>query len=180
MAVVGQISPIKQQHLFLRACARLAESLRSSLEILIVGEAAPGDEDYAEEIARLVREHGLLEVVRMTGFIKDFSTYLAAIDVVVVPSANEGFSLVVLEAMAAGRAVIASDVGGPAEIVNDGVTGILVPPGDIAALERAIADLLTDHELRMRLGQSAASVARSRFARDTVVDRLEDLFRDAI
>ena len=177
VAVIGQISRIKQQHVFLEACARLLSSGRSDINVLLAGEAARGDETYVAEIRKLIRETGISDVAIMAGFVPSFSRYLSAVDLVVVPSANEGFSLVVLESMAAGVAVIATNRGGPAEIIQNGVTGVLVPPGDVGALERAMSSLLTDHDLRLNLGLSAKESARMRFARENLVGRIEALYR---
>jgi glycosyltransferase involved in cell wall biosynthesis len=180
VAVAGQLSPLKQQHVFIEACAQLDKSILAGINVLLAGTAAPGDEPYAEGIKSLVRESGLSETVLMPGFVPDFPKLLAAIDLVVVPSANEGFSLVVIEAMAAGVAVVASSVGGPSEIIDDAVSGVLVPPGDAAALRASMSELLTNHARRLEIGHAGREVARSRFARERVIDRIEALYRQVI
>jgi D-inositol-3-phosphate glycosyltransferase len=86
--------------------------------------------------------------------------YLAAADMVVMPSLYESFGMVALEAMAAGTPVIASQVGGLAHLVQDGQTGLTVPPRDPAALAERIDELLTDADLRLRLGRQASTHAR--------------------
>lgn len=98
------------------------------------------------------------DAVRFVGFRDDVAACLAAADVVALPSLQEGLGVAALEAMAAGRPVVASRVGGLAEVVVDEVTGLLVPPGDAAALGRALARLGADPALRERLG--AAGRAR--------------------
>jgi L-malate glycosyltransferase len=174
VAVVGQITPLKRQDLFLQAAARIA---REDAEFLIVG-AATGEKDgeYERRLRETARAPGLNQSVRFTGHVPDIAARLAAFDVVVAPSDNEGFSLALVEAMAAGCAVIASRVGGMAEIVEGGATGLLVPPDDQGALAEALRELLDDGPLRSRLGGAARASALLRFEREQVIDRIERLY----
>jgi glycosyltransferase involved in cell wall biosynthesis len=104
--------------------------------------------------------------VRFTGFRPDVARCLAASDVAVLPSLHEGLGVAALEAMAAGRPVVASRVGGLAEVVVDGETGALVPPRDADALAAALRTLAAAPETRMRLGTAAARArARALFGR---------------
>jgi L-malate glycosyltransferase len=175
VAVVGQITPLKRQDLFLRAAARLA---REDAEFVIVGAALDGQgEAYERRLRESARAAGLNVRVRFAGHVPGVAARLAAFDVVAAPSVNEGFSLALVEAMASGCAVIASRAGGMAEIVEDGVTGLLVPPDDEAALAAALQRLLGDEPLRSRLGQAARASALVRFDREKVIDRIERLYR---
>jgi len=98
--------------------------------------------------------------------------------VVACPSHREGFGVVCAEAMAHGRAVVASDVGGLRDLVVDGETGLLVPPGDVPALRSALERLLADPELRRRLGAAGRERARERFSWDRVTDATLQAYRD--
>jgi glycosyltransferase involved in cell wall biosynthesis len=98
---------------------------------------------------------------------------------VCVPSLREGFGMVCLEAMAHGRPVVASAVGGLLDLVEDGVTGLLVPPGDVPALRSAIERLFADDELRRRLGDAARERVRDRFSRNAAADALVDAYEAA-
>jgi glycosyltransferase involved in cell wall biosynthesis len=100
--------------------------------------------------------------------------------VVVCPSHREGFGVVCAEAMAHGRPVVASAVGGLLDLVEDEVTGLLVPPGDVAALRAALERLLGDRELRRRLGAAAREKARRQLAWDSVTDATIAAYEDAI
>jgi len=92
----------------------------------------------------------------------------------------EPFGLVVVEAMLAGRAVVAAAAGGPAEIVEDGVTGLLTPPGDAEGLAAAVDRLLDDDALRARLGRTARDAARTRFSARGMASRFEDVYDSLI
>jgi glycosyltransferase involved in cell wall biosynthesis len=110
-----------------------------------------------------LRAHGLGDRVELLGERRDVPDLLAAADVFVLASRSEGAPLSVLEAMAAGLPVVASAVGGVPELVAAGETGLLVPPGDPAALAAALARLLDDATLRRRMGAAGRSRARDRF-----------------
>ncbi|HZN11382.1 MAG TPA: glycosyltransferase family 4 protein [Blastocatellia bacterium] len=167
VGVIGQLTPLKRQDLFIRA----ARELGNEIEFLIIGEPGPDDADYARRL-REAAGHD----VRFTGEIGDLPAYLKALDVVVAPSENEAFSLAVAEAMAAGRAVLASRAGGLVEIVEDGITGLLVTPGDVGELTEGLSRLLADETLRARLGAAARERARERFDREHVINRIERLY----
>jgi len=102
--------------------------------------------------------------VRFAGFRRDVAACLAAADVVVLPSLHEGLGVAALEAMAAGRPVVASRVGGLAEVVDDGVTGLLVPPRDPEALAAALSALAVDPERRRAMGAHALERVRARYS----------------
>ena len=176
VAVIGQLTPLKGQDVFLRAVARLKDAGFEKADFLIVGEAGPNEENYRQGLQVLARELRIDNQLRFTGYVPGVARYLAAFDVVVAPSENEAFSLAVVEAMVARSAVIASRVGGMAEIVDDDVTGLLVPPKDVDALAGAMRRLLESESLRERLGQAGAADARGRFDRSRVIDRIEALY----
>jgi glycosyltransferase involved in cell wall biosynthesis len=176
-AVLGQLTPLKRQDLFLRAAAKLLdESPDCDLDLFVIGGQAPKDRAYAERLRQLAEELGLADRVHFPGYLAELSRLYSAFDVVVVPSENEAFSLVLVEAMTANCAVIASQVGGMAEIVSDGVTGMLVPPDDVDALYLKMRSLIGDDQLRRRLGEAAARDVHVRFARDRVLPRIEELY----
>ena len=134
--------------------------------LLLAGGRQLGSEVYERDLHALA---DLIEVdgaVRWLGIRSDMRRLLAACDVVALASDWEGFGLALLEAMAAGRPVVATAVGGVPEVVSDGETGILVPTGDMFGFAEALARLLRDETTRHQMGAAAARRARETFAID--------------
>jgi glycosyltransferase involved in cell wall biosynthesis len=109
---------------------------------------------------------------------RELGGYYDRAAVVAVPSRREGYGLVAREAMAHGRPVVASNVGGLPEAIEDGVNGVLVPPLDVAALRRALEELLADEERRTRLGAAARDYAVRHFSREREVEQLLAVYTD--
>lgn len=180
IAVVGQLTPLKQQDLFLRAAAKLIKERHwTDVDFLVIGQPGVKEEDvaYANDLCESVNAAGLTENIRFTGFVNELPSKMAAFDIVVVPSQNEAFSLALVEAMAAGCAVIASRVGGMAEIVEHEVTGLFLERGDETDLIAALSRLLTDNQLRQRMGGLAQASVIERFDREHVITRIERLYQ---
>jgi glycosyltransferase involved in cell wall biosynthesis len=176
--IIGQLTPLKRQDMFINAAANLIrEKSLTDVEFLVIGEPGPDDGDYARRLRELVEGSGIEDYVRFTGYIEDLPACLTALDIVAAVSQNEGFSLALVEAMAAGCAVIATRVGGMSEIVKDGVTGIFIEPDDERALIDGLSGLLVDKTRRERLGSAARSDVIERFDREKVIDRIERLYR---
>ncbi len=166
---VGRLCAGRGYETLLYALALLARS-RPSLRwrAVLVGE---GDEHRSLE--RLRKELGLVEHVSLLGFRSDVPDLMDAADVFVLPSVVEAPPFPVLEAMVAGRPVVATRAGGLPEVVRDGDTGLLVPPGRTEALCEALARVLDDAGFRLRLGTAARRVASSRYTVDAMVDAYE-------
>jgi len=154
-----------------RALARL-RGLAVNATLSIYGDGVP---HFVEALRRLISEEGLSLHVTVNGRVSrgDVSALCQSHDVLVFPSEwDEPFAAVPLEAMSCGMAVVATTAGGTPEAIDDGETGLLVPPRDPGALAAALRRLADDDGLRLRLGQRAAQVARQRFEFDDYVDRL--------
>jgi L-malate glycosyltransferase len=157
LGVVGQITPWKGQDMGLRALAALA-GRHPQLRLLVVGEAKFLGEvtrfdnrAYLEELHELARDERLAGRVIFLGERSDVPAIMSALDALLVPSHGEPFGRVVVEAMAAGTPVVAGAAAGPAEIIEDGVTGLLVSVDDVGAWARAIERLVTDERSRWEL-----------------------------
>jgi len=137
-----------------------------------------GDGDH-ETFLRDAAQRGVARNIQLLGWVKPPAKrrLLARSTVFVLPSYAEGLPMALLEAMAAGMAIVATPVGGIPDAVRDGVDGLLVPAGDAAALASAISRLLSDAELREGLGASARARAVELFGIDQAVDRIERIYR---
>ncbi|QQS48639.1 MAG: glycosyltransferase family 4 protein [Acidobacteriota bacterium] len=179
-AIIGQLTPLKRQDLFIQAAAHLIrERYWTEVDFLIVGGAGPEDEEYVAGLQKMIHDAGVENQVRFTGYIDELPAHLIAFDIVAAPSDNEAFSLALVEAMAAGCAVVATRVGGMAEIVTDGVTGILIEPNDKWALVTGLSRLLADRPLREKIAAAGRESVIDRFDRERVIDRIEALYRSA-
>jgi len=142
-----------------------------------------GDGEYLEEVKYLAIELGVEKRIIFTGYIPNEEThgYFNAADVFIFPTLRlESFGIVLAEAMACGKAVIASDIGSVSEVIDDGVNGILVPPGDFRNLSRAIGILLNDPKYSETLGQYARQKASRKFGLNRMVDKTIRVFDLAV
>jgi glycosyltransferase involved in cell wall biosynthesis len=139
-----------------------------------------GDGPMRANVERAIADRMVGERVRLLGWREDLTRVYATIDVCVSSSRNEGTPVSLIEAMAAGRAVIATRVGGVSDIVANGETGILVPPGDVEALAGAMATLANDVALRSRLGRLARERTAARFGYERLVDDIDQLYKSAL
>lgn len=174
LVIVGRLIEIKGHETLLRAVAELRREL-AGLTLEIVGDG-PLDARLRAETARL----GVGDAVTFRGRVAPVAPAFERAEVVVVPSFGEGFGMVALEAMERGRPVVASAVGGLPEIVEDGRTGQLVPPGDPAALAVALRELLGDPARAAAMGAAGRERALGEFSQERCTDRTEALYRAAL
>ena len=180
VGIIGRIVPWKGQHVFLRAMALVARAV-PDLKCWIVGDAAPGDQDYKEELLALVQDLGLSDRVDFLGWRSDIPQLLSTMDVLVHASLEpEPFGRVLIEGMAAARPVVAAKAGACPEIIQDGASGILVPPGDVEALARAVIGLLRDPDRLHAMGLVARHQVETRFSIDEHVRRIEQVYGEVL
>jgi glycosyltransferase involved in cell wall biosynthesis len=139
-----------------------------------------GEGELRPALERQIAEAGLSNRFRLHGSLEDIPDFLAGLDVAVLASTSEGMPNAVLEYMAAGRAIVATDVGGIKELLQDSVHGILVPPGEPARLADAIDQLLGHSELAARLGAAARRRACERYSLPGMARRFETFYRDLV
>jgi glycosyltransferase involved in cell wall biosynthesis len=167
---VARLDPQKGLHDLVAAAALVPEA-----RVMVVGEG-PERPALETEIARLGRGARF----HLLGFRSDVPDLLAASDLFVLPSLFEGLPLSILEAMAAGKPVVATAIGGNDEAVVDGATGLLVPPGDPRALADAIRALLRDPERRRRLGEAGRRRAEAEFSAPEMVRRVAAVYDELL
>lgn len=157
VGIVGRLQEAKGQDVFLRAAA-LVTAVHDDARFVVVGGALLGWEgDYPQRLLRLAVELGIDKRVHFAGYQDDVYPWFDALDVVVHASFGEGFGLVLVEAMAFGKPLVATC--DPANIVEQGVSGLLVAPGDHTAMAEAVAGILSDPGRRARMGRAAAERA---------------------
>lgn len=167
---VARLAEVKGQRLLIEALARLDATA------VLVGRDLEQDGRYEQELRRAAGEAGVADRVVLAGYRDDVPALLAGCDVFCLPSSMEGLPLVVLEAMAQARPVVASAVGGTPELVVDGETGVLVPPGDVDALVTALAGLLADPDRARRLGEAGRRRVAEHFRADELAERVIGLY----
>jgi L-malate glycosyltransferase len=164
----------KNHTLFLRVAARLAAKY-ANLEFLLAG-----DGPLRPELEALACELGIADRVSFLGDRRDIPEVLASMDISVAPSGSESLSNVILESMAAGVAVVATNVGGTPEIISDGETGLLVLPDGENELADAIGRFVAQPALRAACAQKSKELAAARFSLRTVAERYEQLYEEVL
>lgn len=139
-----------------------------------------GDGSLRNELEARVRSLGAADHVQFVGFRADVPELLAAADLFVLPSLSEGLGTAAIEAAAAGRPIVASRVGGIPDVIQEGVTGRLVEPGDSESLARAMAEVLADHSLAERLGRAARQFALEHFPVVKLVGQTEAVYLELL
>jgi glycosyltransferase involved in cell wall biosynthesis len=180
VGMVGRFARLKGHDVLLRAIGEVARH-DAGVRCLVVGDAVfEGEQEWKREMIALTRRLGLEGRVVFTGWRADVPALLATLDVFVQPSvAPDSFPTAVLEAMAAGRPVVAGDTGGTAEIVEDGVTGCLLPAGDAPRFADAILRLCADRAGSRRMGAAGRARAAREFSRERHCRAIEGLY-DAV
>jgi len=174
VGVLANLIHYKGHDVFLNAWQVVVQRFPDAVALLI------GEGKARAELERRVAELGLGQALRLLGSRDDARALLSLVDLVVHPSQQEGFSNAILEAMAEGKPVVATDVGGNPEAVVDGVTGLLVPPGDPGALASAIIRLLGDPGSRAAFGKAGRARAAELFTLDGMIRKYEGVYERLI
>jgi glycosyltransferase involved in cell wall biosynthesis len=174
VAYVGRLAPIKDVGTLVDAFALLMRE-RACAELWIVG-----DGECRSDLERKVDALGLRESVRFTGWRHNLADLYSSIDAAVLSSRNEGTPVSLIEAMAAGRPVVATGVGGVPDVVTDGVTGLLVPSGAPDQLAVALRRVVDDPDLCGRIGAQAREAVRRRYSSERLVTDMWHLYTDIL
>ena len=173
ITTVGNIRRVKGHDVFIRAAASVVEQFPHA-SFSIAGEIL--DTEYFQELETLVRDHNLSDRFHFAGGVTGLREYLSAADIFVLPSRSEGFSNAIVEAMAASLPVVATNVGGNAEAVQDGVSGFIVPSEDTGALAAAIVRLLSDPEKARVMGAAGKKLAAEKFTTDAMMRQVTQTY----
>ena len=171
---VGRMTGVKRTDDVLEALLLLRERGIDAV-LLMVGDGP--DRDHVEERAA---DLGIVRHCLFLGYQEDVSGWYRAFDALILPSANEGTPVVVIEALAAGCPVVATSVGGVPDVVREGIDGFLVPPRDTEALAERLTRLAEDPELRARMGAAGRQSVPPRYAVDRLVGDIDELYRSLL
>lgn len=171
--VVGRISEVKGLDWLMKAFEH--QEMPAAPAVIVLGTGP-----LAGELTAAAAAAGLEDRFRFLGFRTNIHDYIAHLDALLMPSLHEGLPYTLLEAMSLGKPVLASAVGGLAEVLRDNETGLLFPPRDPAAIARACRRLVEEPDLGPRLGAAAARVQRERYTLDAMLDRYVEIYREAI
>jgi glycosyltransferase involved in cell wall biosynthesis len=181
IGVFGRLEPFKAQDVFIDAAAMLSAE-RSGLHFVVVGDTTFGlQPQFKEDLLAQATAHGLADRVHFVGFQPDVARWFRACDVVChTARGNEAFGMVIIEAMAQGRPVVATEGGGPADIITVGEDGLLVPREDPAALAAAVRSIIDDDPRMARMGRAARATVDARFTIDRMAERFVALADDVL
>ena len=180
VGLVGRLIPIKGIREFLDAARLIVDRLRS-VQFVLVGSDPMSGEPHMQKWKAQVRRLGLTRQVVFTGWRSDVDAITPLFDVAVQASKYwEGLGTSLLEAMACGKPVVATRIGGVPDVVKDGVTGLLVPPGDSRALAEAVLTLLRDDGLRRRMGEAGRRRVEQLFDQRRLIKDVEQLYAQVL
>lgn len=177
VTTVGNVRRVKGHDILIKAAALVIPRFPDIL-FNIAGEIL--EPDYFAELQSLIRELDLSSHFTFAGGVTNLQEHLHAADLFVLPSRSEGFSNAIVEAMAASLPVIATDVGGNAEAVQDGITGLIVPPEDPQALAKAISRLLADPAEAKRMSAAGRESVLEKFTTAAMMKRITTVYADLL
>lgn len=168
--IFARLEPVKNHRLFLEA-ASAAYKVNDKFRFLIVGAGS-----LEQELKRQAKRLEVDDAVIFTGFVQDITKLMNVIDVNVLSSDSEALSISVVEAMTVKKPCIATDAGGPKEVIQNGVSGIIVPVGDAVNLSAALLRMASDPALCASFGEAGYAIAAEKFSPQTMVDKVTDLY----
>lgn len=180
IALIGRLTPIKGHIYFLKAVSRIVRSI-PKVKVFIIGDPSPGKRGYKPELQLLIRQLGITDYVEFLGRRGDIPDLLANIDVVVLPSIiPEAFGRVIIEAQAVGVPVVASNIGGISEVIDDKETGILVPAKDVDALSEAILELKQNKRLAVNIVRKARQKIEKAYSLKQMTEKTIEVYEQIL
>lgn len=180
VTIIGDLSERKGQKYFIEMAKNISQRFPYSIFLIIGGERIAENVGYQKKLEDYARNIGIAEKIKFLGSINNVSDYLWATDILVLPSFAEGLPLVILEAMACAKPVVASNVNGIPEAVEDNITGLLVNPGDAAALTDSVSKLLSNETLRKDMGKAARMRAETLFGIGSYANRMQKIYSNIL
>lgn len=174
VGMIGRLEPVKGPQYLIEAAKLVIEDF-PEVTFLIAGEGS-----LRNELEMQCKNANILDKIVFTGWTEDVPEILSTLHILVLPSLNEAVGRILIEAGASGIPVVASNVGGVPQIVNNNQTGLLVPPKDPYIMAQAIISLLKDKEKRKKMGQAAQKWIDSKFSAHTMFEQISNLYRDLV
>ncbi|MBC8553087.1 MAG: glycosyltransferase family 4 protein [Candidatus Brocadiales bacterium] len=174
IGVIGRLVWQKGFEYFIEAIPGVLNKFKDA-KFLVVGEGL-----LEEELKAVSKKLKIDDKISFTGFRRDIKEILATIDIFVIPSLLEGLPMILLEAMGMGKPIVATDIDGIKEVLENGKTGLLVPPRDTVALTDAIVNLLIYRDQAHQMGINARRVVEEKFGVDIMVEKVEDVYEDLL
>ncbi len=174
VGMIARLVPIKRHEWFLAAAAHINQHYPACQFVLV------GDGERRRELECIVQQSGLTGRVHFLGWRRELDKIYADLDVVALTSANESSPVSLIEAMAAGKPVVATHVGGVPNLIKNGVAGILVPPANPVALAKSIISLLADPQRRSQMGQAGQKHVLPAFNAQRLVNDIDQLYRQLL
>ncbi|MCX5687193.1 MAG: glycosyltransferase family 4 protein [Candidatus Omnitrophica bacterium] len=172
IGIVGRLVPIKNHKMLFRAC-RAGLNLPYRIIVVGDGELRCDLEKYAEEL-------GMCDKIKFKGWVKDLKAIYEELDIVALTSLNEGTPVSLIEAMASGRPVITTNVGGVKDIVEDNKSGYLVESGDEESFSQKLMDLIKDSEKRKKFGEYGRNIVKNRFSKERLIKDTGTLYNNTL
>ena len=174
IGIIGRLTAVKNHKMLFRVAERVkGEGLRVKFRVI-------GDGELRQELEDYTRELGINDLVEFKGWIKDLREIYKGLDIVALTSLNEGTPVSIIEAMVAARPVVATNVGGVSDIVQDGITGYLVDTDGHNVFSKRLTDLIKDYEKRKQFGQSGREAVRKRFSKEKLIEETKKLYTDLL
>jgi len=180
VGIIGRITPLKGHLHFIKAMAKVIRVI-PRLKIWIVGDTPPSREAYKEQLQVLVRRLGLWHCTEFLGTQRDIPAILSHLNLLVLATTtHEAFGRVIVEAQACGVPVIATEVGGVVDIIEDKKTGLLVPPADPTSISEAVIRIFKDPVLAQNLAENAYKKVKEKYNVKLMVENTLDVYKDAL
>lgn len=180
LGMVGRVTTEKGQHTFIRSLQAVFERQSDACALIVGDVVIDGTQEYLKQLKRMVSELGLSANVLFTGFVEDTPAVYDSIDLLVMPSVAEPFGRVLIEAMAMQKPVIATRAGGALEVVDEEVTGLLVPPDRPDSLAEAIMRIMGNEVLGKKMGVQGRKRVERLFSSKQNVARTESIYQDIL
>lgn len=178
IGTVGRLDKLKNQELLIDAAAKLLSEKKTNIHFIIIGDETDSitGKGYKQKLVDKIRYLGIENFVSFFGFTNNIENYFDVMDIFVLPTDKESFGYVLIEAMAKGIPVLATNQGGPKEIIIDNKNGYLFEPKNESDLANKLLLLINDSTLRRNMGEASKKIAKSKFDVNVTIDKYIKLF----